>query len=221
MPSAIFKNGKKKDHKSESGKKIQDLQQDAIFQVSWNFFSFVCARIISSFNFEMSCLVHLIHHAFFLIIQFLLKSFYLIHRGFTMFLGNCWSRRKKGSKYPPISPQLVLDLFKTHLQQMGVWGRCLVKVRELQVSLEGNHDNPVSGLCQALSHWEPQWSFWLILTKIYSEGREGWRQEQLNWLHPKARLLGILVILASWSFFPCFCSFFRVQRSLWRRLIGA
>ena len=34
MPSAIFKNGKKKDHKSESGKKIQDLQQDAIFQVS-------------------------------------------------------------------------------------------------------------------------------------------------------------------------------------------
>ena len=35
---------------------------------------------------------------------------------------------------------------------MGVWGRCLVKLRELQVSLEGNHDNPVSGLCQALSH---------------------------------------------------------------------
>ena len=34
MPSVIFKNGKKKDHKSEYGKKIQDPQQDAIFQVS-------------------------------------------------------------------------------------------------------------------------------------------------------------------------------------------
>ena len=82
MPTVIFKNGKKKDHKSESGK-------NAIFQVSGNFFSFACARIISSFNFVMACLVHLIHYAFFLIIQVLLKSFYLIHRGFTMFLGNC------------------------------------------------------------------------------------------------------------------------------------
>ena len=34
----------------------------------------------------------------------------------------------------------------------GWWGRCLVKLKELQVSTEGNHANPMSSNLQAPSH---------------------------------------------------------------------
>ena len=37
-------------------------------------------------------------------------------------------------------------------------------------SLEGNHDNPVSGTHQAPSYWEPQWGNAQILTKKTSKG---------------------------------------------------
>ena len=49
-------------------------------------------------------------------------------------------------------------------------------------SLEGNHDNPVSGTHQAPSYWEPQWRNAQILTKNTSkgEGTGGWGQKQLS-----------------------------------------
>ena len=40
-------------------------------------------------------------------------------------------------------------------------------------SLEGNHDNPVSGTHQAPSYWEPQWREAQILTKIASREKGG------------------------------------------------
>ena len=49
-------------------------------------------------------------------------------------------------------------------------------------SLEGNHDNPVSGTHQAPSYWEPQWRNAQILTKKTSkgEGTGGLGQKQLS-----------------------------------------
>ena len=49
--------------------------------------------------------------------------------------------------------------------------------RDLQASLEGNHDNPVSGTDQALSHWDLQWRNVHILTKKHPKGRKGWEQK--------------------------------------------
>ena len=46
---------------------------------------------------------------------------------------------------------------------------------ETEGSLEGNHDNPVSGTHHAPSHWEPQWRNAQTLTKKK---------------HPKGRALG-------------------------------
>ena len=56
-----------------------------------------------------------------------------------------------------------------------------------QASLEGNHDNPVSGTHQAPSHWEPLWKKAQILSKknIQSGGRVGGKT-QLELLHAKA-----------------------------------
>ena len=49
--------------------------------------------------------------------------------------------------------------------------------RELQVSLEGSHDNPMSGIDQALTHWDLQWRNQQILTKKHPKGRKGWEQK--------------------------------------------
>ena len=49
--------------------------------------------------------------------------------------------------------------------------------RDLQASLEGSHDNPVSGTDQALSHWDLQWRNVHILTKKHPKGRKGWEQK--------------------------------------------
>ena len=40
--------------------------------------------------------------------------------------------------------------------------------------LEGNHDNPVRGIHQAPSHWEPQWrNVQILIENIQSEGKAG------------------------------------------------
>ena len=51
-----------------------------------------------------------------------------------------------------------------------------------QVSLEGNHDNPVSGTHQALSYWEPQWKKVQILTikSIQKGGRVGGKKTTIT-----------------------------------------
>ena len=51
--------------------------------------------------------------------------------------------------------------------------------RGLQASLEGNHDNPVSGTHQVPSHWKIQWKKVQILTKksIQRGGRVGGKKQ--------------------------------------------
>ena len=49
--------------------------------------------------------------------------------------------------------------------------------RELQASLEGTHDNPMSGTNQALSHWDLHWRNAQILTKKHPKGRKDWAQK--------------------------------------------
>ena len=46
---------------------------------------------------------------------------------------------------------------------------------ETEGSLEGNHDNPVSGTHQAPLYWEPQWTNAQILTKKNIQRGGHWR----------------------------------------------
>ena len=90
-----------------------------------------------------------------------------------------------------VNPQLEFNTFYNLLSNQSTntvdgcgegawWNR-----REPQVSLEGNHEHPVSDSHQAPSHWEPQWRNAQILTKGHPEGREGWDQNSYSYCNQR------------------------------------